>query len=624
MNDNIQHKLSQLPVVPGCYLMKDAGGAVIYVGKAKILRNRVRSYFATDISDLHPRTQMMAAQIVDLDIIAVATEEEALALEANLIKRYKPRYNVRLRDDKSYPFIKVTVKDKFPKISVVRGTAQLLDNARFFGPYPNVRAMWDVVKLVRRLFKLRLETRNSPNRRSGCPWHEEGALRKRPCIDYDIGQCSGPCANLINEEGYQAQVREALLFLDGRMLRLADDLTKDMEKASSEMKFELAARLRDKMLSLRNIHQDARVVSTKHEDMDLVASFSQSDEACITVSIVRDGRLIEQQHHFMDGVTGVSNSELISSFITQRYNGVGSPPRMLIIPQMIDDKDAMESWLSARRWARVRLIVPHRGPKFDLLAMTAENAKLYLEREQNRKGEEARKAMEAVAELGKVLNLPDGPRRIECYDISTFGGDDSVGSMVTFINGMPEKSHYRRFKINYHTGQPDDFAMMKEMLERRLGGAVMKSPKFSELADLMVIDGGKGQLGIAVRAMQELQIAVPVIGLAKRYEEVFLPGHSDGMILPANSRALHLLQNIRDEAHRFGITYHTTLRNRRMKESALDYIPGIGAKRKTALLKKFGSVEKIKALTPEELAAAPGISLELAGEILRLLGENNA
>ena len=234
MNDNIQYKLSQLPAVPGCYLMKDAGGAVIYVGKAKILRNRVRSYFA-DISDQHPRTQVMVAQVVDLDIIAVSSEEEALALEANLIKRYKPRYNVRLRDDKSYPFIKVTVKDKFPKISVVRGTAQLLDNARFFGPYANIRGMWDIVKLVRRLFKLRLETRNSPNRRSGCPWHEEGILRKRPCIDYDIGQCSGPCANLIDEDGYRSQVRKALLFLDGRMLQLADDLTRDIPGILSEV-----------------------------------------------------------------------------------------------------------------------------------------------------------------------------------------------------------------------------------------------------------------------------------------------------------------------------------------------------------------------------------------------------
>jgi len=621
MNDTIQHKLSQLPERPGVYVMRDAGRAVIYVGKAKILRHRVRSYFG-DISDQHPRTQMMVGLVADFDIIVVGSETEALALEATLIKRHKPKYNVMLRDDKSYPYIKITTRDAFPKISVVRGQQQLLDHARFFGPYTNVNAMWEVVRLIRRVFKLRQETKNSATRRAGCPWDEGTAPLKRPCLDFDIGLCTGPCAGLATREEYGEQVTQALLFLEGRMDRLLEELTAEMEQAAGALRFEAAARLRDKIYNLRQIQQDARIVARHHEDMDVVAYHARADAACMTVAVVRSGKLIDQQQYLMDGVTAVDEDELLTAFLTQHYTQVGSPPRLLVLPHLVSEQALLADWLSERRGRRVRLLAPTRGPKAELLALTADNARLYLEQIQARASEEAAKAFTALEELAGVLGLPDPPKRLECYDISTLQGEDSVGSMVVFTDGLPAKDQYRRFKIHFHTGAPDDYAMMREMLERRLGAALLKSRKFAALPDLMVIDGGKGQLGVAVRALHDLGITLPVIGLAKRYEEIVLPDRDAALLLPKHSRALHLLQCIRDEAHRFALKYHTTLRTRRVKESLLDEIPGVGPTRKQQLLKHFGSMDKIRKATPEELAQAPGIPRPLAEKIAGLLQDS--
>lgn len=620
MNDILRHKLSQLPTQPGVYIMRDAARTVMYVGKAKVLRNRVRSYF-NDLADAHPRTRMMIEQVVDFDIVVVGSEMEALALEATLIKRFKPKYNVRLRDDKSYPYIKITTRDRFPKIAVVRGAQQSLDGSRYFGPYTNVGAMWDVVRLVRRVFKLRQETKNSPKRRAGCPWDETGALMKRPCLDYDICQCSGPCAGLVTPEEYAAQVKQAILFLEGKMDHLVGELTADMTRASADLRFETAARLRDKIFSLQQVQQNAEIVSTKHEDMDAVAYAARADEACMTISVVRGGKLVDQSHHLLIGVTGVSESELLSAFLVQRYGHAGTPPRLLILPREVDDQQLLADWLSERRGQRVRLLTPKRGPKADVLAMTAENARLYLEQEQAKTSEEQRNAQEALGELAGVLELPEPPQRMECYDISTLQGEDAVGSMVVFVNGLPAKDQYRRFKIRHYTGAPDDYAMMREMLERRLGAALMRSRKFSDLPDLMIIDGGKGQLGVAVQAMADLDIRLPAIGLAKRYEEIFVPGQEHSRMLPRHSRALHLLQCIRDEAHRFALKYHTTLRNRRVKESLLDEIPGIGPARKQALLIHFSSMEKIRKAGVDDLAAVPGISRPLAAKLVILLQE---
>jgi len=619
MNSTIEHKLSQLPTQPGVYLMRDAGRAVIYVGKAKMLRNRVRSYFG-DISDLHVRTQTMVSQVTDFDIIVVGSEMEALALEATLIKRYKPKYNVMLRDDKSYPYIKITMRDTFPKIAVVRGQQQLLDGARYFGPYTNVSAMWDVVRLTRRVFKIRQETKNSFKQHSGCAWDEKGALLKRPCLDYDIGLCSGPCARIVTPEEYAEQVKLAVLFLEGRMDHLIGELTTQMEQAAETLRFETAARLRDKIFSLSQIQADAKLVTSKHEDMDVVAYAARSDEACMTISVVRGGKLVDQQHDLMEGVTGIGEDELLTAFLTQRYAQVGSPPRLLLLPHPISESTLLESWLSERRHQRVRLLVPRRGPKADMVEMTRENARIFLEQTQAKASEEAQLAREALRELAEILGLPDAPKRLECYDISTLQGEDSVGSMVVFVDGLPAKDQYRRFKIRHYTGAPDDYAMMHELLERRLGAALMKSRKFAALPDLLVVDGGKGQLSMALQAMQELDLHLPAIGLAKRNEEIFLPGQEHGLMLPRHARALHLLQRLRDEAHRFALKYHTTLRGRRVRESLLDDIPGIGPARKQALLRHFGSVEKIRKATPEELLAVPGMTKPVAeklGEMLR-------
>lgn len=603
--------------------MRNSAHTVIYVGKAKILRNRVRSYFG-DISDAHLRTQRMVSQVVDFDIIVVDREMEALALEATLIKRYKPKYNILLRDDKSYPYIKITLRDRFPKIAVVRGTQQLLDGSRYFGPYTNVGAMWDVVRLVRRVFKLRQEVKNSPQRRSGCSWDENAAAMKRPCLDYDIRQCTAPCTAFVSPEEYHLQVVQAVLFLEGKMDSLITQVSEEMAQAAAGLHFEAAARLRDKLYSLQQLHQDAEIVSAKHEDMDVIASFARADEACITVSVVRDGKLIDQQHHLLDGVTGVNEHELLSAFLTQRYTQVGTPPRLICLPVPLSEQRLLEEWLSEKRLGRVRILIPKHGAKANVLQMTRNNAEIYLSQLQAKKSEEARKAEEALQELRTILHLPEAPKRIECYDISTLQGEDAVGSMVVFSNGLADKGQYRRFKIRYHSGAPDDYAMMLEMLQRRIGAAALQSRgknNFATLPDLFVIDGGKGQLSMALTAMAELQLQIPVIGLAKRFEEIFIPGKETGLMLPRNSRALHLLQCLRDEAHRFALKYHTTLRNKRVKESLLDEIPGVGERRKQILLNHFGSIEKIRLATLQEIAQTPGIPATLAEHIFRVLAE---
>lgn len=623
MNNTIEHKLAQLPAQPGVYLMRDSAHTVIYVGKAKLLRNRVRSYFG-DLIDAHPRTQRMVSQVVDFDIIVVGREMEALALESTLIKRYKPKYNVLLRDDKSFPYLKITLRERFPKIAVVRGAQQLLDGSRYFGPYTNVGAMWDMVRLLRRVFKLRQEVKNSPKRRAGCVWDENGAPMKRPCLDYDIRQCTAPCAALVSQEEYHQQVVQAILFIEGKMDSLIAKITAEMEEAASGLHFEAAARLRDKLYSLQQLQPDAEIVSAKHEDMDVIASFARADEACITLSVVRDGKLIDQQHHLLDGVTGVEENELLSAFLSQRYAQVGTPARLICLPRPLPDQRLLEEWLSEKRLGRVRIITPRRGSKADVLQMTSNNAEIYLTQLQAKKSEEARKAEAALEELAAILQLPAAPKRVECYDISTLQGEDAVGSMVVFSNGLPDKDQYRRFKIRYHSGAPDDYAMMLEMLQRRLGAAALQSrgkKTFAALPDLFVIDGGKGQLSMALKAMTELDMQIPVIGLAKRYEEIFIPGKDAGLILPRNSRALHLLQCLRDEAHRFALKYHTTLRNKRVKESVLDEIPGVGERRKQILLKHFGSLEKIRHATLEEIKQTPGIPEPLAEQIFRLLAE---
>ena len=405
---------------------------------------------------------------------------------------------------------------------------------------------------------------------------------------------------------------------------LIAELTAQMEQAAAGLRFEAAARLRDKLFSLQTVQQDAEIVSAKREDMDAIAYHARADEACMTVSIVRGGKLVDQRHYLLDGVTGVGEDELLTAFLTQHYAQVGSPPRLLLLPHRLSEQQLLADWLTERRGRRVRLLAPQRGPKAEVVAMTANNARIYLEQTQAKASEEARKAQEALRELAEVLGLAEPPKRMECYDISTLQGEDSVGSMVVFTDGLPDKEQYRRFKIRHYTGAPDDYAMMREMLERRLGAALMKSSKFAALPDLMVIDGGKGQLGIACKAMEELNLRMPVIGLAKRYEEIFLPGNEHGIILPKHSRALHLVQCLRDEAHRFALKYHTTLRNKRVRESLLDEIPGIGPARKQALLKHFGSVEKIRKATPEELTQVPGLTRPLAermAELLQAAGE---
>jgi len=619
-NSTLEHKLATLPENPGVYLMRDAARTVIYVGKAKVLKNRVKSYFAGDGHDLHFRTQTMVSKVIDFDVIITATNEAALKLEATLIKRYKPKYNVLLKDDKSSPYIKITVKDDFPKISVFRGSLDYSDGSRYFGPFQNVSQMWDLVRLIRRVFKLREEKRASQKRKSGCVWSGKRML-DRPCLNYDIRQCSGPCAGKISDTEYKKLVDEVILLLEGKTGKLLKYLTFEMEKDSADMNFESAAAYRDRILTLKNTFGDGEIVAKPNEDLDVVALFAANDEAVISVGMVRSGKFVDMLHTLLDSISGLSDDEILSAFLEQYYPLVGSPPPTILLEKEVDTT-LLADLLSEHIGKKVHFITPkRRGSKLEIIENVKTNAENYLRVMQLRRDEAEKKSNETLRDLAKILNLPSPPQRIECYDISTWYGNDSVGSMVVFEGTEPAKKEYSRFKIAYNTGAPDDYAMMREMLTRRLHAATTKLQRFSTLPDLMVIDGGKGQLNIAIEVLKELEMSVPVISLAKEFEEIFVPGSEIPIRLPQNSRPLHLLQSVRDEAHRFALSYQKKLRDKMVRESILDEIEGVGKKRKALLLRKFGSISKIAQSTPETLAELDGISLELAKNILEALRE---
>ena len=601
-------------------MMRDVTRTVIYVGKAKVIKNRVKSYFTGNKNDMHLRTKTMVSQVHDFDIIITSSEEAALKLEATLIKRYKPKYNIMLKDDKSNPYIKITAIDDFPKISVFRGFIDNSDGSRYFGPFQNVSQMWDLVRLIRRIFKLREEKKANQKRKAGCSWN---GLKQndRPCLNYDIRQCCGPCAGKISKDEYRGLIDEVILLLEGRTYRLINELTGQMEMFSESLRFEKAAACRDRIYTLKSTFGDGEIVALREIDFDAVALYAANDEAVVTIGTVRSGKIVGMEHTLLGGISGLGDGEILSAFVQQYYPLVGSPPKDILL-QTSADTDLLEDLLSSNINKKVKFTVPKkRGYKLNLIEMVRNNAEIHLNVLQSKRDEVEQKAINTLTELSTILNLSVTPKRIECYDISTWYGDDSVGSMVVFKGITPSKADYRRFKISYNTGAPDDYAMMREMLNRRLQAAAAEVKKFSELPDLMVIDGGKGQLGIAIEVLNELKIVVPVIALAKEFEEIFVPGQELGIILPENSRSLHLLQSLRDEAHRFALSYQKKLRDKRVRESVLDDVSGIGDKRKRMLLLKFGSVHRISQCTKEELSSVKGISIELAEKILSELKE---
>ncbi len=584
MTDIVREKLKLLPENPGVYIMKDAAGKIIYVGKAVVLKNRVRQYFQSSRNHT-PKVRAMVAKVADFEFIMTASEVEALILECNLIKKHRPRYNISLKDDKTYPYVKVTVQEEFPRVFITRRVVK--DGARYFGPYTNATAVHESLRLLRRLFPLRT-----------CRM-----LQDRPCLEYHIKRCLAPCVGKISREDYAVFIRAVLLFLEGRTEDVERELTFRMKRAAEAYHFELAARLRDQLAAVKKIAEKQNIV-TGAGDQDAIGLARSALGACMQVFFIRSGKMVGREHFLLQGDEDESDAALLTAFLQQYYHQAAFLPHEVLLPCDVEETPLLEAWLSERKQARVHLVVPQRGTKHDLVLMAAGNAEKFLADEETRRAQTDAQTTGAVEELGHLLGLKKAPNRMECFDISHIQGAETVASMVVFEGGRPKKSDYRRFKIRSTEGKPDDFLSMREVTQRRYGDLPEE-----ELPDLIVIDGGKGQLSSALEIIRGAGHAdVPVVGLAKQFELVFREGESDPVVLPRHSQALYLIERIRDEAHRFAITYHRKLRGKRNLVSILDHIVGIGPARRKALWSAFGSLAKIKGASVEELAAVSGMN----------------
>jgi len=610
MSDVLQPKLAQLPDKPGCYLLKDASGKVLYVGKAEALRSRVRSYFQ-DSAAHSPRIRLMVSHVADLEVVVTDNPVEALLLECNLIKRHKPHYNVRLRDDKHYPYICLTMNEPFPRPIIVRRVKR--DGNRYFGPYTSSWSMRQALRVIKAVFQLR-----------GCARTIAVGDQQKVCLDYHLRLCSAPCASLITQGEYLKAVDEVTQFLEGKPDRAVKKLRQEMAEASEALNFEAAARMRDQIQAIERVMERQKVLSTDQQDQDVVALVSEGVQTSAAVLQIRGGRLLGQEHYFLEGAHPDELPEATRQFVEQYYTRTQQFPRQVLLGHEVQDRAVLEAWLTQQRNTRhrerhkVEVLAPQRGEKRRLVELAEANARQRLHERKTQLNADQAKAEEAMLELQEALDLPGLPYRIECYDISNTMGQESVGAMVVFEGGQPRKSDYRKFRIRTVEG-PNDFASMQEVLRRRLERGRSGDAKFAEMPDLIVIDGGKGQLSAAVEVARELDVEIPTIGLAKQFEEIFKPGRSESVLLPRSSQALFLLQRLRDEAHRFGLTYHRNLRAKRQTRSALDSIPGIGEKRRRALLKHFGSLDKMKQATIEQLGTAPGMNRPAAERLHQAL-----
>jgi excinuclease ABC subunit C len=593
--------------------MKDDHGKIIYVGKAVNLRSRVRSYFHATAQE-NAKTRKLVREIADIEWIVVGSELEALILEMTLIKRHKPRYNVRLKDDKRYPYIKVHWQDPFPKVTVTRLMKD--DGARYFGPYTSVWAVHQTLDLLRKIFPYLTCNRDITGKDS------------RACLYYDIKLCTAPCIGAINQEDYRQIIDDLCKFLEGRTDPVVKRLSKEMEKAAKELRYEKAAAIRDQLQAIDKVVERQKVVSSDQTDSDVIAMARADGETCVQVFFIRSGKLIGREYFVLEGTEEEEDQEVLSEFVKQFYSQAAFVPQKVLLPNELEEAQIISQWLNNRRTGeKVEITVPHKELNKDLVEMAAENAVETLNALRTRWEADKNRQTGALTELQEALNLPEPPNRIECYDISTTQGVASVGSMVVFEQGTPNKKLYRRFNIKSVLGQ-DDFASMEEVLTRRFrrwkayheeGEKVGKKPDlaFSILPDLLLVDGGKGQLSRAVKVLEEFNLMdrVPVAGLAKQEEELFVPGERESIYLERHSPGLYLVQRIRDEAHRFAITAHRKRRRNQGLASRLDEIPGIGPARRRALLNKFGSIEGIKNAQALEIAEIKGITLEMAQSI---------
>ena len=590
----LDEKLSRLPDRPGVYLYKDAKGQVIYVGKAASLRSRVRSYFQ-ESRPHDPKTDSLVRQVADLEYIVTDNELEALMLEANLVRKHRPRYNIILRDDKHYPFLRLTTNEPFPRLLVARKVKD--DGATYFGPFYPATAMRETLRLTRQLFPLRT-----------CSIEIDGRL-ERPCIQYAIHRCNAPCTGWETQEQYGDTVRRVERFLEGKDDDLAQTLTKEMEAAAADLKFERAAVLRDQIQSLNRVRERQKIISVEDVDQDVLGVVRQGGDACVELFFVRKGRLVGQEAFFFDKVAGWSDGEVLSAFVRQFYGKNVTPPAEILLSEEVTEGELLTEYLSGLAGRRVQLHVPQRGTRREFVAMAEANAGIALQNHLLARGNRVQLVQE---DLQRALGLTGLPNRIEGYDISHIQGAEQVGSLVVWENGAMKKDDYKRYKIKTVTGA-DDFASLREMLTRRFSRALEQG---GALPDVVVIDGGRGQLNVGASVLGELGFDdIPVMSLAKQQEEVYRTDSLDPLVLDPTSPALQTLQKIRDEAHRFAITYHKTLRSKRTLTSVLDAIPGVGPGIRTSLLKTLGSARRVREASVAELAAVPKVTPKMAQRI---------
>lgn len=603
----VQEQLKRMPHRPGVYLMRDTGKAILYVGKANDLHNRVRSYFVAS-PQLPEKTARLVAEIADIDFFIATSEEEALILENNLIKQYHPRFNVRLKDDKTFPYLKINLAEEWPTIYITRRMEQ--DGGRYFGPFASPKSVKRTLRLLQRLFPIRICTKVITGK------------AKHLCLEYHLGRCLGPCAGVVSRKEYARAIKDVILFLEGKQDRVVREFKAQMDRAAEAMEYEKAALLRDRLQAIHDVIEGEKIAAVIRGEEDVVAFVQEGDQAYVQILFIRGSKLTGREGFLLQGTRQEEPVQIMTSFVKQYYSSSPQLPPLLLLQHPVEDKIVIREWLKGKRGGRVEILVPRRGARKQLIDIAAENARQGLEQLKLKELTAVKSADAALDEIEKELDLKNLPLRMEAYDISNIQGSSAVGSMVVFEKGRPRPAHYRRFKIKTIEGA-NDYAMLQEVLRRRFkrssGNGEKASDTWAILPDLILIDGGKGQLNAALAVLQEAGQRVPLASLAKENEEIFLPGKKYPVVLPKSSPGLQLLQRLRDEAHRFAIGYFTTVHRRKTFTSILDSVPGIGPRRKSALLRQFGSVQRIREASAEELAAATGMNREQAARIKEYL-----
>jgi len=609
--ERLQAQLAAVPNRPGVYIMRNGEGEVIYVGKAANLRSRVRSYFGSPHS-FETKVRRLVEQIADFEFIVTDSAQEALILEATLVKRHQPFFNVRLKDDKHYPYLKIDLANPWPRVEITR-RVQPDGGMRYFGPYASAGSVRKTLDLVKKLFPWRSCTKAITGK------------DPRPCLDYYIHRCIAPCSGYCAKEEYDNVIRQVILFLEGRADEVVKELRQKMQEAAEGWEFERAAVLRDQIRAVERVTERQAMATTEFIDTDVFGLARQDNQACVQVFFIRATKVIGRDTFTLEGVSDEPEEQVVASFLKQFYQSATYVPQRILLPCRVADAPLIQAWLSQMRGSKTKLVTPQRGEKRRLVAMAEENAREALQMMRARWLADTGKTRAALEELQEEMNLPTLPQRIECYDISSIDGTAAVGSMVVFLDGRPRSAEYRRFRIKTVAGA-DDYAMLQEVLRRRFkragpdtsghGEAQPEEGGWGVLPDLVMVDGGKGQLNAALDVMRDLGVGhIPAAGLAKQHEELFVQDMSEPIVLPRTSQALYLVQRIRDEAHRFAITYHRGVRQKASVRSALDAIPGIGPKRKRALLRKFGSVQRIRQASLDDIAATPGFTRALAEKV---------